>query len=355
MCILHLTKEASSGNMFTVRINRDRYVDYTVNGCVLNYDTIKTIGRENLTIPLVSQDDIGILKAIYESPSLVLFSKIGHCYTGEVDMSFHSDYFTNDNSDATLHRGAIIDRYRLRDEMSQGEIIYLDSKRFLAENSGRRLSHHKKQRIAMQGITGVNEKIRLKMTLVPAGAFCANSVNYIIPKNDSIDLLFLLGLLNSSLLNYVFSRFSTNSNVNGYEVDNLPCIVGDSQTQLAVRSLVEYRLFIGCKNENFPANDITSTSISTEAIASYIEAVIDTCILELYFKDHFVKKKLNIIEYVSNELKPIMEEDEAGSRKQIIEFYKQINVPEHPIRNRLMRMTVDSPDIVGIILGKKNA
>ena len=37
-----------------------------------------------------------------------------------------------------------------------------------------------------------------------------------------IDNKFVLGVLNSSLLNYIFKKFSTNSNVNGYEVDNLP-------------------------------------------------------------------------------------------------------------------------------------
>ena len=29
-------------------------------------------------------------------------------------------------------------------------------------------------------------------------------------------------MFNSKLLNYIFKQFSTNSNVNGYEVDNLP-------------------------------------------------------------------------------------------------------------------------------------
>ena len=31
-----------------------------------------------------------------------------------------------------------------------------------------------------------------------------------------------LGLLNSHLLNWYFAKLSTNSNVNGYEVDNIP-------------------------------------------------------------------------------------------------------------------------------------
>ena len=74
----------------------------------------------------------------------------------------------------------------------------------------------------MQGITGVNEKVRLKMTL-SQNSFCANSVNYCSFKKES-NLFLYLGLFNSKLLNYIFKQFSTNSNVNGYEVDNLPIV-----------------------------------------------------------------------------------------------------------------------------------
>jgi hypothetical protein len=45
----------------------------------------------------------------------------------------------------------------------------------------------------MQGITGINERIRLKMTMLEPGVFCANSVNYVLLNNDEPDLyLFVL-------------------------------------------------------------------------------------------------------------------------------------------------------------------
>ena len=106
--------------------------------------------------------------------------------------------------------------------MSQGEIEYLDSVSYLKENSGKKSQHYKLRRIVMQGITGVDEKTRLKMTVIDANIFCGNSVNYILIDDSSLEYEFLLGLLNSRLLNWYFKVFSTNSNVNGYEVDNLP-------------------------------------------------------------------------------------------------------------------------------------
>ena len=73
----------------------------------------------------------------------------------------------------------------------------------------------------MQGITGVNEKHRLKLALIEHNEFCANSANYII-ENEKVKIEYIIGILNSYLLNWFFKRLSTNSNVNGYEVDNLP-------------------------------------------------------------------------------------------------------------------------------------
>ncbi len=72
----------------------------------------------------------------------------------------------------------------------------------------------------MQGITGINEKYRLKMAFIPENSFCATSVNYLIPSEK--DIYFLIGFLNSKLINWYFKKMSTNSNVNGYEIDELP-------------------------------------------------------------------------------------------------------------------------------------
>jgi hypothetical protein len=105
--------------------------------------------------------------------------------------------------------------------MSQGEIEYLNENLYLQENTGEKTIHHNLERIAMQGMTGANDKIRVIMSIVPAGIYLANSCNYIIP-NEEYPIKYLLGLLNSKLINWFFRRFSTNSNVNGYEVEQFP-------------------------------------------------------------------------------------------------------------------------------------
>ena len=119
-----------------------------------------------------------------------------------------------------LLRGAQIQKYEIIDDISQGELFYLLKDKYLDNNKGDRAEHYKKQRIGMQGITGINEKYILKMAYIPVNSFCANSVNYLIPSEK--DIYFLIGFLNSKIINWYFKKMSTNSNVNGYEIDELP-------------------------------------------------------------------------------------------------------------------------------------
>jgi Alw26I/Eco31I/Esp3I family type II restriction m6 adenine DNA methyltransferase len=235
VCIL-LAQKATTQEHFSLRIHRDRYVDTSNEIAILHPSIIKAIDEKHCTIPLLVPEDLALLEHLYSVGKPL--RALGHCYTGEIDLSLDKEYLSDDGRKAVMVKGAIIDRYLVRTKMSQGEIMFLDAKKYLANNHGERSAHHRSQRIALQGITGVNEKIRLKMTLVGPGTFCANSVNYIILNDSQLLPEYLLGVLNSRILNFVFSMTSTNSNVNGYEVDNLPIVIADRDTQKTIANLV---------------------------------------------------------------------------------------------------------------------
>jgi hypothetical protein len=91
----------------------------------------------------------------------------------------------------------------------------------------------------MQGMTGVDEKQRLKMTIIDPGIFCGNSVNYFLLNTEKVKQKYILSLFNSKVLNWYFKSFSTNSNVNNYEVHNLPLIVADQNQQEDCERLVD--------------------------------------------------------------------------------------------------------------------
>ena len=160
--------------------------------------------------------------------------------------------------------------------MSQGELLYLKKKKYLTNAPKMKIRHSQTERIVLQAITGVNEKIRLKMTIVDNNIFCANSVNYIILKNSNINLKYLLGVLNSTLINYIFCKFSTNSNVNGYEVDNLPFPkYANDETINKIIQLVDKILFITNYEDYLQ-------SAQKQAKAKVLEQKIDQFVYKLY-------------------------------------------------------------------------
>lgn len=223
VCILQLSKERNNAP-FGIRINRERFVETHKPFSVFTIKDIESVDKVNMTIPLTEINDSKILVKVYsKSMPLVQFGK---CYTGELDMTFCKPAFTSNSGDAQMLRGANIDRFIVRKEMSQGETFFVN-RDILTSIKSVSPELFAEERIIMQGITGVNERIRLKMT-IGRNTYCANSVNYCRFLPD-INPRYALALLNSSLLNYIFKLLSTNSNVNGYEVDNLPLIIADNQ------------------------------------------------------------------------------------------------------------------------------
>ena len=235
VCILGSNRTKSDATRkFKLRINDNRYVNTSYEQVDISPSDIDCIDSKSFTIPLVSKTELDILLKMCEnSKRMKEFSK---CFTGEIDISLDKKYIRLDNSYHAMLRGAQIQRFYTTNDISQGDILYLDSEQYLAEVASPRSRHHLQSRIVMQGITGVNEKYRLKMTLSKAGTFCANSVNYLLINED---IEYFLGLCNSSLINWFFKKLSTNSNVNGYEVDNLPIIVAQDDKKEQLKNIVK--------------------------------------------------------------------------------------------------------------------
>jgi Alw26I/Eco31I/Esp3I family type II restriction m6 adenine DNA methyltransferase len=199
-----------------------------------NLDEIKSMDALEYAIPRLKSEFTPIVIKVINHKEISL-----KCYEGELNMTFHKKYFTTDITNPKILKGAAIQRYFYTLQMSQGEIEYLDEKRYMKEfGTSDKARHHNHARIAMQGMTGANDKIRIVMSVVPQGYYLANSCNYIFAPNN-IDIYALLGLLNSKLINWFFRCFSTNSNVNGYEIDNLPIPNINKADQIKLRDLVE--------------------------------------------------------------------------------------------------------------------
>ena len=268
VCILNL-KKTRTENPFFIRSNSDRFIDVNAEKNYLTQEIISKIDPKYYTLPLASSKEINLLSRVFSES--IRFDQIGECNTGEVDMTFCKRSFTDNPKDAKLLKGAIIDRYQLRTRMSQGEIVFINEKILFAIKN-LPINFKDKERIVLQGITGVNESSRLKMMIIK-DAYCANSLNYLTLKRD-FDLKYLLGIFNSKLLNFVFSKFSTNSNVNGYEVDNLPIVINNVFVN-PITEIVDKILAIAKSNDYL-------TNPEKQARVRDYEKQIDQLVYELY-------------------------------------------------------------------------
>ncbi len=273
VCIMTLIKDKGEEG-FLIRTNNDRFVNYSKEKVLLSYADIRLFDPKNLSIPLIGTQDSKILKRVYAFTSR--FNDFSRCYDGEVHLTKYKHCITDNKNDETLIKGAIIDRYIIRKKMSQGKIQFLNKTLYLSNNNGRKAQHHSNPRIIMQRITGVNEKARIKATIIDSGVFCANSIGYLILKSNSCDLKSILAVLNSKISNYIFKLFSTNSNVNGYEIENLPFpSITSKEVKNKLIELVDKILAI-TNNDDYPQTPIKQTQVEV------YEKQIDQLVYKLY-------------------------------------------------------------------------
>ena len=268
VCILNSERNDNKKNVgyFYTRTHWDKYVDETNEKVFINSNMIRNIDEANLTIPIITSKELKVMNKIVENSDKM--SSYSKCYEGEVNLTFHKEYIKNIPTYSKLIRGAQVQRYIITNTVSQGEILYIDQEKYLENVTSDKSRHFKNKRLVMQGITGINEKNRLKMALLSNNEFCANSANYIV-ENSNLKIEYILGILNSKMMNWYFKRLSTNSNVNGYEVDNLPLKIDK------VNELVEaVENYLNYKNDNYAVQDVNK-----------FEDIINNIVYEIYGLD----------------------------------------------------------------------
>ncbi len=122
-------------------------------------------------------------------------------------------------------RGAAVCQYILRDA-SQGNPRYIDVAAYREGASpDSKAFHGLRERVGFQRSAPQQNYRRLIAAYIPVGEMCFDTVSYIpagLPSTRlSLDLM--LALLNSKLLEWSFRLGSTNSKVNEYQFDILPC------------------------------------------------------------------------------------------------------------------------------------
>jgi Alw26I/Eco31I/Esp3I family type II restriction m6 adenine DNA methyltransferase len=325
-------------NMYSDREFRCEYVNK------IKMSDIKLLDAKHYSIPLIKPNELDILLKVYRCHNKMEIRAI----EGEINMTFHKHLLSEDINYAEVLKGAAIQRYRVSKQLSQGKREYLNVKRYEDENKGAKAEHHKLNRLAMQGITGVDDKRRLIFALVSPNFYLANSCNYILADSFS-ELEYLLGLMNSNLLNWIFKKNSTNSNVNCYEINNLPVLKISEAEQQPIILLVKYISLLHNAGEDNRANEYVSNS----HIIQYFEEVLDALVYELYFENDFKNAGILFMQYAKRDFKDIKKGSESETMALIHSVYQKLRENDNEIRNNLKLMDIKLADLIMPIKGAK--
>ncbi len=189
----------------------------------LTFSDIEVLDPINLPIPLTDKNNWEVCKKITSLPDVILLGKLKDYSVnrGEINQTIYRKYICTDKKMARLLKGMEVGRYHTRDKFSQGFREWFDEKSFLKSNKAK--NNVNERRIAIQRITGVDEKLRIVATIVAPPVYFADSTNSIVINSSSCySLEYLLALLNSTLFQWRFKITSSNNNVGTNELESLP-------------------------------------------------------------------------------------------------------------------------------------
>jgi Alw26I/Eco31I/Esp3I family type II restriction m6 adenine DNA methyltransferase len=190
----------------------------------LSLEMIESVSGNHLNIPRVPSQSWEMLEKIHRWPSVSEISWIIN-RRGELDLTAYKQFITQKETDTRLIRGNHIGRYSIKWDCKSKE-CYVHRDDFLrALGASNKINDTVRPRIAGQQICNMVQKWRLKFGLIEPNTILGNSCNYLAVNgtdDNQKNLMFLLAIMNSHLLNWRFKITSTNNHVNNNEIDMLP-------------------------------------------------------------------------------------------------------------------------------------
>ncbi|MFC2076709.1 Eco57I restriction-modification methylase domain-containing protein [candidate division KSB1 bacterium] len=172
------------------------------------------------------------------------------------------------------------------------------------------------------------------------GEFFTNDKGFIIT-SDSESLHYIMAFLNSHLFRCCFR-------------DNFPELMGNTYE---VRKIFVEKIPLRKPSED--QSTIFEKLVSLvqltkrlgeDAPGAFLEDLIDACVMECYFRDHMAERDLLFLDDLAPHLTGYdLETGESKQRDFLVHCYRALNAPDSKIRNRLLRLTADSPDLLAVI------
>lgn len=215
--------QAKKGS-FESNVHPAQYIVDSSPRLTLTTEDIPLYDPTNFVIVSCGQEDWDIATRIMSSGRLGRLGDFCESFQGEVNETNNKiDVSESPKTGPPILRGSNICLYAVR-QASQGTDLFLNEKSFLRGKKKQSKAYDALEtRVGFQRSSPQNNFRRIIATLINPGFYCFDTVSYV-PSSKSVHpLAFLMGLLNSKLIDWYFRLGSTNSKVNEYQFKNLPC------------------------------------------------------------------------------------------------------------------------------------
>ncbi|BAI61626.1 conserved hypothetical protein [Methanocella paludicola SANAE] len=189
---------------------------------------------------------------------------VGQISVGNVDETFDKAYISEERTGDIFVKGIHLKEYFV--DLSPGgrQPRWVKKEEFLRKRPSAA------EIIGRSRIIGRNTQNkacprRLKFAILPPGYLCSNSIKQIVITDPNIDPLYILGLLNSSTLNWYFELFCSQNNIRNYRIESLPIVRALGNVQGTFASIARLLMDSSGKTRDF------------------YDKLIDVMAFELYF------------------------------------------------------------------------
>jgi Alw26I/Eco31I/Esp3I family type II restriction m6 adenine DNA methyltransferase len=233
-CFFALDKK-EPGNVIKINPKVINQYDFKNEGVEINVSHIENISE---TAPIIIENEIGweILKKLNKFSKLKTLSSICNA-RGELDLTLDKGFITDKRTSLPLLRGNNIN------EFSYTPGKFFTDEKFMKKVIGKN-KYIAKERIVCQQISNIHLEKRLKFTKIPGNMVLGNSCNFLtfdetLFGSQEVSLDYLLGILNSLLLNWRFKVTNSNNHISNYELAELPIAIPSTKDRLEIEKIVQ--------------------------------------------------------------------------------------------------------------------
>src|SRR3989344_649842 len=232
-CFFALDKK-EPGNVIRINPKVASQNDFANEGVEVNIDHIEKISE---TAPIVIESEIGwkILQKLNAFPKLRSLASVCNA-RGELDLTLDKGFITKERTSLPLLRGNNISEF----SYTLGE-FFTDEK--FMKKTAEKNKYISRERLVCQQISNIHLEKRLKFTKIPENIVLGNSCNFLtfdesLFGNQEVSLDYLLGVLNSMLLNWRFKITNSNNHISNYELAELPIVMPSISDRKEIEKLV---------------------------------------------------------------------------------------------------------------------